>query len=366
MPNDRIDEVGEAGEAWEFHQSTKLGYINLKTKPGLYKSYSGLTQVPLPAELAPPEMPALEAVAAAGILSGGELDLHSLGQLLHYSAGLIRRSNLPAAGEVHYRAAASAGALYPVELYVVCGDLPGLPAGVYHFAPDQASLVRLRTGDYRRNLAEAAANEETVARAPATIVCTAVFWRSAWKYRTRGYRYCFWDNGTILANIMAVSHSLGLPSSVVAGFADSQVDGLLGVDSEREASTCLIPLGRGPEAPAGFPELTALVPGDLGDEHLVTYAESHRLQQASCLADGPSVLAWRGSLGPSATSPLDAGLPESETLGQRHRPAGVHAPVRPGANRPRSSYRLFLPPRPGRIPPTTGVHPGPPASSTPT
>ena len=252
MPNDQI---GEAGDAWEFHQATKLGYINLKTKPGLYKSYSGLPQVPLPAELAPPGMPALEAVAAAGILPDGELDLYSVGQLLHYSAGLIRRSNLPLAGEVHYRAAASAGALYPVELYVVCGDLPGLPAGVYHFAPDQASLVRLRTGDYRRNLAEAAANEETVARAPATIVCTAVFWRSAWKYRTRGYRYCFWDNGTIIANVMAVSHSLGLPSGLVAGFADRQVDGLLGVDSEREASTCLIPLGCGPEAPAGFPEL---------------------------------------------------------------------------------------------------------------
>ena len=312
MPN---DQVGEAGEAWEFHQATKLGYINLKTKPGLYKSYSGLPQVPLPAELAPPGMPALEAVAASGILPDGEVDIHSLGQLLHYSAGLIRRSNLPLAGEVHYRAAASAGALYPVELYVVCGDLPGLPAGVYHFAPDQASLVRLRTGDYRRNLAEAAANEETVARAPATIVCTAVFWRSAWKYRTRGYRYCFWDNGTILANIMAVSNSLGLPSGVVAGFADSQVDGLLGIDSEREASTCLIPLGRGPEAPAGVPELPSLVQGDLGDEHLVTYPESHRLQQASCLADGPSVLAWRGSLGPSAEPPLDAGLPESEPLG---------------------------------------------------
>ena len=58
-------------------------------------------------------------------------------------------------------------------------------------------------------------------------VCTAVFWRSAWKYRTRGYRYCFWDNGTVLSNLLAVSHSLGLPASVVAGFVDDEVDRLL-------------------------------------------------------------------------------------------------------------------------------------------
>ena len=99
---------------------------------------------------------------------------------MHYSAGLIRKSNSATAGEVHYRAAASAGALYPIELYLVCGDFPGLVAGVYHYAPSDNALTQLREGDFRGNLAAAAA-DDSLATVLATIVSTAVFWRSAWK-----------------------------------------------------------------------------------------------------------------------------------------------------------------------------------------
>ena len=149
--------------------------------------------------------------------AGEPLDLATVARLLHYSAGLIRKSISASAGEVHYRAAASAGALYPIELYLVCGDLPGLAAGVYHYAPADNSLTQLRAGDYRGNLAAAAA-DDLLASTPATIISTAVFWRSAWKYRTRGYRYCFWDNGIVLANLLATANALGRPARVLAGF----------------------------------------------------------------------------------------------------------------------------------------------------
>jgi hypothetical protein len=61
------------------------------------------------------------------------LDLAALARLLYLSAGLIRKAQLAVAGEVHYRAAASAGALFPIEVYIVCEDIAGLDAGVYHF-----------------------------------------------------------------------------------------------------------------------------------------------------------------------------------------------------------------------------------------
>lgn len=183
-----------------YHEATKLSYINLVNKPPLYKSYGALPEVSLPVGLPPPEMPALQAVAG-GRPGGGSLDLDALARLLFFSAGLTRKRVLPVAGEVHYRAAASAGALFPVELYLVCQDIPGLAAGVYHFAPAEFSLLRLREGDYRSQLLNATANHRDIATAPATLVCTAIFWRSAWKYRERGYRYCFWDTGTILANL---------------------------------------------------------------------------------------------------------------------------------------------------------------------
>ena len=125
---------------------------------------------------------------------------------------------------------------------MVCRDIEGLEAGVYHFGPDTSLLTCLRRGDYRGALGEAA-SDASVAQAPLTVVFTTVFWRSSWKYRSRGYRYCFWDNGTVAANLLAGAASSGLGTRVVNAFVDGQVDDLLGVDGTGEASTCLVAVG---------------------------------------------------------------------------------------------------------------------------
>ena len=238
-----------------------------------------------------------------------------MAQLLHYSAGLIRRSTLRTAGEVHYRAAASAGALYPVELYVVCDDLPGLPAGVYHYGPATNSLILLREGDFRGNLAEAAGSHAGIADAPATIVCSCVFWRSAWKYRERGYRYCYWDNGTILANMTATANALGQPAEVVAGFVDAKVDALLGLESSSEASFCLIPVGSGADAPEAVSPLEAVDGGVLGVERRTEYPETRALHLGSCHGDAGEVKGWRDSATAPESGPDASGWPESAPLG---------------------------------------------------
>ena len=295
MPN------SDTSAARRFHDATKLSYISLATKPPLYKSYPGLPEVALP-EILSPDAPTLPAVA--GTMSGESrpLDLDSLAQLLHYSAGLIRRSTLRTAGEVHYRAAASAGALYPIELYVVCGDLPELAAGIYHYGPATNSLSLLRSGDHRGNLVAATGDQPAIADAPATIVCTCVFWRSAWKYRERGYRYCYWDNGTILANMTATANALGHPAEIVAGFVDTEVDALLGLESSSEASFCLVPVGSRSPAPRAANPIGAVDAGILGVERRTEYPETRALHQGSVLADTAEVAAWRDSSSPS--SPL--------------------------------------------------------------
>lgn len=294
-----------------FHEATKLSYINLLTKPPLYKSYPGLPQVHLP-QPSSPMLPALEAVSGTTLAATAPLDLASIAQLLHYSGGLIRRSNLASAGEVHYRAAASAGALFPIELYLVCGDLPALAAGVYHYAPANNSLAVLREGDFRGNLAAAAA-DDSLATVPATIVSTAVFWRSAWKYRTRGYRYCFWDNGTVLANLLAAANSQGQPASILAGFIDHEVDLILGVDSEQEASTCLVALGQAASSePVGPDELSLIDSGDLGFDEPISYPESASLHSESCLESPQEVSDWIGQ--PQETEVEVPGI-ESASLG---------------------------------------------------
>ena len=284
---------GDTQAARAFHDATKLSYINLLTKPPLYKIYPGLDQIPLP-EAKPPAMPALDAILGAPAPDAAPLDLAVIAQLLHYSAGLIRKRDLAVAGEVHYRAAASAGALYPIELYLVCGDLPGLAAGVYHYSPADNALIQLREGDYRGNLAAASA-EESLASTLAIVVSTAVFWRSAWKYRTRGYRYCFWDNGTVLSNLLASANSLGQPTRVMAGFVDADVDKLLGVDSEQEASICVVALGQNTGArPYVVKALSDVDPGDLGFRDAIAYPESDQLHVEASLTSGEEVQDWRG------------------------------------------------------------------------
>ena len=284
---------GDSQAARAFHDATKLSYINLLTKPPLYKIYSGLPQISLP-QAASPEMPALEAISGPGPATDAPLDLPAVAQLLHYSAGLVRKSMSASAGEVHYRAAASAGALYPIELYLVCGGLPGLDAGVYHYAPAGNALTQLRAGDYRGNLAAAAA-DESLASIPAVVISTAVFWRSAWKYRTRGYRYCFWDNGTVLANLLAAANALGQPARILAGFVDVDLDRLLGVDSEQEASTCLVALGQtGGPRPYVVRELTSIDSGDLGFREAISYPESDLLHAEARLESADEVSEWRG------------------------------------------------------------------------
>ena len=309
MPN------SDTSAARSFHDATKLSYISLATKPPLYKSYQGLTTIALPAEMPSPEAPTLPAVGGMMSASQGPLDLAAIAQILHYSAGLIRRSTLRSAGEVHYRAAASAGALYPIELYVVCGDLPGLSAGVYHYAPETSSLSLLRSGDYRGNLAASAAGYPGVAVAPATIVCSSVFWRSAWKYRERGYRYCYWDNGTILANMTATANTLGHPAEIVAGFVDAEVDALLGLESSSEASFCLVPVGSGSSAPAPVGPLGGVECGVLGVERRTEYPETRALHEGSVLSDFAGVAGWRNAAAPTDTRPGVAGWPESAALG---------------------------------------------------
>ena len=322
-----------------YHESTKRVYINLGDKPPIYKTYSAAPKISLPTGFDSPVSPALQAVAGeptAGPEARHEpetLDLASLARLLHFSAGVIRRGVLPRSGEVHYRAAASAGALYPVELYLVAGDLPGLKAGVYHFSPAGASLTLLRKGDHRRELVEATGGEERVAAAPATLALSSVFWRSTWKYKERGYRYCHWDAGTVLSNALAVAKGTGLPIGVVTGFHDGRVNRLLGLTPKREAVLCLVPVGSGSVAPADVllpdaPLLAAQV--DDGVRTEISYPQIVQTHAATCLTSAHEVSAWRSGANalrlavpvePSESAmpgevPDDAGAVTSGALGQ--------------------------------------------------
>ena len=221
--------------------------------------------------------------------------VQDLARLLYFSAGITKQRAYPG-GEIYFRAAACTGALYEIDLYVVTGDLPGLDAGVYHFNPADVSLRLLRKGNFRGNLAQATAMEPAVAHAPATILCTGTYWRNAWKYQARTYRHFGWDSGTLLANMLAVCTASGLTAEIVLGFVDAEVNRLLDLDTRREVSLCLVPIGRTSESSLPVPrEAPALgletVPLS---HHEVEYPAMLEMHDASSLESVEEVNQWRG------------------------------------------------------------------------
>src|SRR5712692_8302591 len=248
--------------AWKYHDATKHSYDSIRSnthfldwanQPLPFKIYPTLKPLPLPGELCQTGVAALSAIAeSVPAQSSAAPDLEAVAQLLYLSAGITRKRNHPG-GEIYFRAAACTGALYEVELYLVCGNLANLQAGVYHFAAAEFGLRRLRSGDFRRVLLEATGGEPAIAHAPLTIICSCTYWRNAWKYQARTYRHFGWDNGTLLANLLAVATALGLPARVVCGFVDASVNRLLDVDHQREVAFSLVALGHAEALPPQSP-----------------------------------------------------------------------------------------------------------------
>jgi SagB-type dehydrogenase family enzyme len=291
--------------AWIYHNSTKHSYGSVRTNPHYldwanqplpFKIYPTLQPLPLPGEFPQADFPALSAISQTESQPTGDVvpDLNCLASLLYFSAGITKRRTYPG-GEIFYRAAACTGALYEIELYLACRDLPALPAGVYHFGPGDFALRELRSGDYRGVIARATGAEPAVSHAPLTVICTGIYWRNAWKYQARTYRHFGWDNGTILANLLAMCAALALPAQVVLGFVDAEVNRLLDLDPKREVAFSLVPIGYAAELPPKPPEEIRrleleTVPLSKSE---VDYPAMRAMHEASSLHSEAEVIEWR-------------------------------------------------------------------------
>jgi SagB-type dehydrogenase family enzyme len=290
--------------AWKYHDGTKHSFWSIRNNPHFldwenrplpFKIYPEIEPIPLPRDLPQTGISAVSAISEVASARADSIpDLQDLARILYFSAGITKQRSHPG-GAVYFRAAACTGALYEIELYVVCSDLAGLDAGVYHFNPADVSLRLLRKGDFRGNLAQATAMQPAVARAPTALLCTGTYWRNAWKYQARTYRHFGWDNGTLLANVLAISAASGLPAEIVLGFVDVEVNRLLDLDTRREVSLCIVPIGHKSESslPAAR-EVPALgletVPLSRRE---VEYPAMLEMHDASSLASEEEVAQWR-------------------------------------------------------------------------
>ncbi len=301
-----------------YHERTKHSEQRLRASPHQlewdnrplpFKLYRKLETIPLPRTLEPGTVSALRAISLVERETEPSEQLPALQELarvLYYSAGITKVRRSPD-GDVYFRAAPNTGALYHVDLYLACQDLPDLPAGVYHFGPHNFALGRLRLGDYRGAFVEAAGGEPSLSQAPVVVASAATYWRNAWKYRERAYRHAFWDGGTLHANLLAVAAARGLAPRILAGFADHDVERLLGLDPSREGALTLVALGRSAGPPAPAPDASSL---DLETEPLsrteIDYPAIREIHRASSLEHGDDVARWRGGL-PSRPKPDPSG-----------------------------------------------------------
>src|SRR5262249_31638830 len=125
---------------------------------------------------------------------------------------------------------------------------------------------------------------------------TGTYWRNAWKYQARTYRHFGWDNGTLLANMLAVSAASGLPAEIVLGFVDTEVNRLLDLDTQREVSLSLVPIGRTLENPQSSPnEVPALGLETIPlSQREIEYPAMLQMHDASSLKSAEEVFQWRG------------------------------------------------------------------------
>jgi SagB-type dehydrogenase family enzyme len=217
------------------------GRMDWANQPDWFKTYPDAPRVKLP-DLALDDSGLFDALARRRSVRayGPEpLALGELGALLWAGAGITARQEGFA-----LRAAPSAGALYPIEHYVVANEVEGLEQGLYHYDVLGRALERLYAGDLRLPVARAALDQRIAAEAQAVFVWTAVLERSRWKYSERFLRYVLLDAGHIAENVALAATALGLGTCQIAAFFDEEAADILGVDPDAEPVVYMSTAGR--------------------------------------------------------------------------------------------------------------------------
>lgn len=179
--------------------------------------------------------PALRARRSLREFAASPLALAELSQLLWAAQGTTSPDGR--------RTAPSAGALYPLEVSVVVGNVTDLPAGVYRYRSDGHRLVAVAPGDRRRALAAAARNQDWIRAAPAVLVVAAVYARTEHRYGERAARYVYFEAGCAAENVALQAVALGLGMVVVGAFENSEVAAVAALDKS-EQPLVILPVGR--------------------------------------------------------------------------------------------------------------------------
>lgn len=253
--------------SFQYHESTSYDrdnmsghYLDWKNQPMVFKDYPGFMPVILPAEANFPHIDLFELIQREKPAEQKEsLDLKSLSSIFRLSYSLTARAR-QASGDFYFRSVASAGALYPCEIYVATHGINDLENGLYHFAIHRHCLYPIRKGDVTPYLSKTI-HLNTEKKPILTFILSAIYFRSAWKYRERSYRYHLMDTGHLLENLILALDSLGLHFELSFDFSDDEINHLLGFNEDKEVSLAAVSVfdsdlfeAEDPQAPEELPQ----------------------------------------------------------------------------------------------------------------
>lgn len=178
----------------------------------------------------------------------GPVTAKRLGVVLHHTYGVtwVRQEQ---GNTMRFRAAPSAGGLYPAELYVAVRGIDGIPDGILAYRAPDHSLIVCWEGDFWRDLREYTFADPAIADAKAVLIGTGVYQRSAWRYRDRAYRRVLLDTGHVFGNALMAGHAMGWGVRLLPDFIDDGINGLLLLDPAVEGALMLAALTDHPELP---------------------------------------------------------------------------------------------------------------------
>lgn len=180
------------------------------------------------------------------------LTLAEISQILWAAQGFTReRKEPPTRWNPKYewqgglRTAPSAGALYPMEIYLLAGKVEGLPGGVYKYVPKNHALSKVTEADKRKELCLAALKQPQIEKAPAVVLMAGVYERTSYKYGERAERYVHMEAGSIAENIYLQATALRIGTVLIGAFNDEEVKKVMALPAD-EAPLIIMPLGRMP------------------------------------------------------------------------------------------------------------------------
>lgn len=261
--------------------------LDWENQPDVFKRYAQLRAIPLPPKSGVSSLPlsGLSDRDTRGVVTRG-ITLERVASLLGFSCSLTAKAR-HAGGDFYYRSVASAGALYPNEVYLLQGPDSDLRAGLYHYAVADQHLSTLRTGNFGAHVRTAVHGMHHKNFA-AVFFLSAIFFRSAWKYRERAYRYVLLDGGHLLQNMLLAIRALQLPFESTYDFDDAAVHTLLGLDGRREAVLAGVMIPSAGEGQAQAPPKADPLPEDFRAASRVaraevTYAKIEQIHQAGAV-----------------------------------------------------------------------------------